>query len=993
MAAIGVKQLSFAGGELTPSGDPRVDLIKYATGARTMLNFYVARHGAAYNRAGTEYVVEAKDSSVALFIHAFDFNDDNAYIILFNKQTIRIVVDGAALLSGTGSAWSNSTVYTVGDIVNHNSNEYYSLADHTGVTTTNEPGVVANDIFWHLITASGASSILEIPTPYTDAEVNDIRITQSADIMTVTHKSHPPYELIRNGLVDWTFLPVRFAPNVSAPTGITLVDTATAGTDIDGSNPGAIYKVTAIKKGTSEESLPGVALTGAGAIGDISAQGVSSDISVSDTAHGLNTGQEIHITAVATNSASETNQTAVEALLNRTFKITKTDANNFTLDDTAGLLTLPSWYPNSWPAISVTYGVAAFLPKDDGGQVQRVPTGNNSSQLDLTWTTVVDAEEYWVYRASLPIDSSNPEEAGTFGFLGSTKKTTFTDDGKVTPDTEQPPPDHPPPFVLNDWPSVSNYYQQRQVFANSVDNPRKVWLSRTGDFRNFTTRIPLADSDSIEFDVQGERVNEVRHAMDIGTLLLLTRGAVQVAAGDSDGVIKPNAINLRWQAPYGAGTVTPAAIGDSVLYVDTRRSIVRDVGYTIDRDKYAASDLTSFAAHLFDGRTIVQMAFSGTPHPILWCVRDDGILLGLTHLRDHQISGWHQHVTKTNAGGSTDTASVIESCAIIPESDVDTLYLVVNRTINSSTVRYLERQKPRRAGYSDYDYRVDPWFVDSGLGYDGTNLLSNGTTVDATTVLTLTPPGSPTWLKDATGYTLTSTVGAAPFPGDTTNVGNGYRIALADGTYAEVEVTTDGSTTVQTVKLLTDVPSGLQSVGTALWVRMVDNFTGADHLNGETIVLCADGVEVAAAATVSSGAFSPTDGRPYGIVRAGLRITADLETLDLDIANQLDSVADREKKVAGATLYLEDAEGLQVASVTENGANTLYPFQRTNVDGLNQIDTTTGLAAVTPVTGKRRARVTTTWGQLGRLRMRQTAPLPVGILGIVTDVDVKGRKP
>lgn len=1021
MPTIGVKQLSFAGGELTPAASPRVDLTKYATGAGTMRNVFVARHGAAYNRPGTQFVAEAKDSSKALILHAFDFNDDNAYIIGFEEQLIRIYIDGAQLITGSVADWA-AQAYTVGDLVKDgaagtgSNKHFYCLADHAGIDGVNGPqdmpqsgggggSIIDVNVFWDELKlhSDATNFILELLTPYAEADLADIRVTQSADIMTVTHKNYPPYELIRSGVVAWTFLPIRFAPNVAAPAGIT--NDGGEGVKAGNNDKSPVYIITAIKKGTSEESLPGAIdqlADSGGDDGNIAAQGITTDISVANTGHSLLTGDEIIITSVTVQSATETNQVAVEMLVNRTFSVTRVDGDIFTLDDTAGLLALPGWYPNSWPALNVGYRRSMWLAEHTDGNAFKVPTSASTTEIELSWTAVPDAEEYWVYRASTPeIPSSGggaqpltPEEAGAFGFIGSTKIPSYADDGKVEPDTEQPPPRHPPPFVLNDWPAVSSYYQQRQIFAASNDNPRRVWMSRTGDFRNFTKRVPLNDDDSIEFDAQGERVNEVRHVIDIGTLLVLTRGAVQIAVGDTNGVITPDSINLRWQAPYGAGTAKPAAIGDSVLYVDTRRSIIRDVGYTIERDKYNAGDQTAFAAHLFDGHTLVQIAFAGTPHPILWCVRDDGVLLGLTFSREQQINAWHQHVTKTNAGGSTDTASVIESCAVIPENDVDTLYLVVKRMINSSPVRYIERFQPRRAGYSDYDYRVDPWFLDSALGYDGTNLLSDGATVDATTLLKLTHTGTPTWAKDHTGYTITSSVGTAAFPNDTTNIGNGYRLALADGTYCEVEITAHTSTTVETCKLLTDVPAGaLRTSTTALWVRMVDSFTGADHLEGETLVLCADGVEVATAAAVSSGAFAPTDGRPYGIVRAGLKIIADLETLDLDIANQLDSVADKEKRVAGATLYLEDTEGIQVAAVTENGANTLYPLQRSNVDGLDQIDTTTGLAAVTPINGKRRARVTTTWGQMGRLRIRQTAPLPMAILGLVTDVEIRGRKP
>jgi hypothetical protein len=46
---------SFAGGEFAPSLYRRVDLARYATGARRLRNFIVHPHGGVSNRAGTHF--------------------------------------------------------------------------------------------------------------------------------------------------------------------------------------------------------------------------------------------------------------------------------------------------------------------------------------------------------------------------------------------------------------------------------------------------------------------------------------------------------------------------------------------------------------------------------------------------------------------------------------------------------------------------------------------------------------------------------------------------------------------------------------------------------------------------------------------------------------------------------------------------------------------------------------------------------------------------
>ena len=110
------------------------------------------------------------------------------------------------------------------------------------------------------------------------------------------------------------------------------------------------------------------------------------------------------------------------------------------------------------------------------------------------------------------------------------------------------------------------------------------------------------------------------------------------------------------------------------------------------------------APHLFNGYTVVDLAFSRAPVPMLWCVRSDGVLLGLTYVPEQQVYGWHQHVTD----------GVFESVCTVAEGNEDVLYAVVRRAINGRDVRYIERLTSRI--FVDQE---DAFFVDSGLTYNG----------------------------------------------------------------------------------------------------------------------------------------------------------------------------------------------------------------------------------------------------------------------------------
>ena len=49
------------------------------------------------------------------------------------------------------------------------------------------------------------------------------------------------------------------------------------------------------------------------------------------------------------------------------------------------------------------------------------------------------------------------------------------------------------------------------------------------------------------------------------------------------------------------------------------------------------------------------MAYQQAPDSILWCVRDDGVLSGLTYQRTDNVVAWHRHIL----GGKSDTTKNI----------------------------------------------------------------------------------------------------------------------------------------------------------------------------------------------------------------------------------------------------------------------------------------------------------------------------------------------
>jgi hypothetical protein len=251
------------------------------------------------------------------------------------------------------------------------------------------------------------------------------------------------------------------------------------------------------------------------------------------------------------------------------------------------------------------------------------------------------------------------------------------------------------------YPSATGFYEDRLVFAGSKGFPQTFWTSKTGDYYNFGTSIPSADDDGITATLNGGQMNGIKAIIAFGEMLLLTAGGEFKVSGGGKAITGSNVLSQP-QEYRGVSDVNPVTIGSRIIYVQHQGNIIRDLAYSYDVDKYTGDDLNLLASHLFEGHKIISMTYQQIPNSIVWCVRDDGLLLGLTYIKEHDIYAWHQHTT---AGGK------FVSVCNIGGSTEDKLYAVIER----GGQYYVEIMESR-----DKSTNVeDQFFVDSGITYEG----------------------------------------------------------------------------------------------------------------------------------------------------------------------------------------------------------------------------------------------------------------------------------
>ncbi|WP_414618615.1 hypothetical protein [Serratia liquefaciens] len=826
-------QPSFAGGEVSPSLYGRVDLEKYQTSLRRCRNFIVRQYGGVENRPGTRYVAPAKYSDRKCRLIPFQFNTEQTYVLEVGDHYFRVFMDGAQVVYSSGAS--------VGQPV-------------------------------------------DVATPWAAGDIDLLKYTQSADVMTVCHPNYPPMEIQRYAHDDWRTAAVvtvsgPFA-NVNIDEAITVYASATSGTV-------TLTASASIFKSWHVGSLFYMEQKNVDTVGRwVTGEAVSLD--------NICRYQENYYRCVDVGERSHTGPVAP----------------SHTTGD--------SW--DGWAvAGSDAYGVK-WRYLHSGRGICRI-TAVSGDGLTATADVVVRKDGEIELPGQVVGESSATYKWAHYAWNN--------DAG---------------------YPGTVVYFQQRLMFAGSRSQPQTIWTSRSGDYKDFGTSNPTVDDDAITYTYAGRQLNQIRHLIDVGSLVALTSGGEYKVNGNQQGTLTPSAFQFSSQGQNGASHVQPIAISNVALFIQQKGGAVRDLAYSFDVDGFQGSDLTILANHFFTGLQITDWAFSITPMSIVWCVRNDGALLGLTYLRDQQVAAWHLHPGTGR----------YESLCSIAEDTEDALYCVVERTINGQQRRYIERMQSRL--YTDID---DAFFVDCGLTYDGRNR-------DVSKTMKLSG-GSGSWPYDEE---ITLSVSSASYftSGD---VGSEIHMPYLEGGENKVlkllirSVVSGNQATVTSNR---DVPEQFRGVAGSNWSMARGTFSGLEHLEGQAVSILSD-ANVEPQKVVTGGSI--TLEKAGAVVHAGLPIAAVIETLDVNL-NGNETLLDKKKLFTKASLLVNESRGVFAATP----GCEFYEYAQRDDEFYDE--------PVDPKTGTIELQLDANWGKNGRLIVKQDDPLPMTILAVIPRVTVGG---
>lgn len=472
-------QTNLSSGELSPQARGRVDIARYSNGAKRIRNIISKTLGGGKKRDGTEHLAKVKNMTKEARLIPFVVSQTEAYMVEAGETYCRFFTpDGAPIMNG--------------------------------------------------------GSPLEIATPYTEAEVQDLDYSQSSLGMFLFHSDVYPNLLRSYDAGTWDCSSVQFSSIPFAEIG---------------DFPAANLTLSAATVGTGRTCTAGAAV-----------------FLASDMGRGI-----LWKTGIAV-ITGYTSTTVVTVEIKTAFGSVNVPTGEWNLDSTPQTtctLSTPAATPAMDPpgsAVTCTLSAAGWRTTDVGKYV-RINSGlvkltAYSSTTVMTGTILIEVSSV-VGAPALAWTLEAAVWNSTFGY-----------------------------------PRTGTFHEQRLVTAGTTEFPQTIWGSRSGEPLDHTIGPNDDDAYSFTIDGNDSQVNLINYLSSGRDLVALSYGGEYAMSGGPDKAITPTNVKVKLQTPHGSQKVRPVAVSRETVFVQRAGRVLRAMGYSFQDDNYLATDLTTLAEHV-----------------------------------------------------------------------------------------------------------------------------------------------------------------------------------------------------------------------------------------------------------------------------------------------------------------------------------------------------------------------------------------------------------
>lgn len=707
-------QTNFTSGEISPNMYGRVDVAKYFNGARKLRNVVCLPQGGVRRIPGTQYLGAVHDATKTVRVRTFTFSQNDSYVLEFGHLTLRIwqtgALIGAPLVVTTPYAHTDIATLKViqsGDVLFIAHPSYYprtltraSSSSWTFANYANDDGPYLSVTPEAVLTASG---ILDRATATASVAV----FASSGAAKTVSSLTYVNYNGANRAKLTvtahgWTDLDqvtiAGFTSTIVSP-NLTDVTTLNGTWTIHVQDANTIYLLDSWWNFTSVYTVS-AGVTGLKAVGgyvefrednkwklariiSFSSSTVAVvdviDQTVEADATNKLTGDSVNGNAQVTATSPVFSFTDVGRVV-RTSSLSGIPGWYFinTFSDSQGIygtkLTLVNFNDLSKSVVVTSRSYTAKITSDtaifastDVNRLIRLKYGSSwspgyiSAYVSSTVVTVTLSRE-------IPFDQGNPSILYNAGVAAAWKFGAWSS--------------------TTGYPAAVSFHQNRLVWASTTAEPTTKWMTKSGDYYSFETSAladsTVSDDNAINVTLVSRQVNRVNW-LDSGPVLLVgTEGAEwQVKPSSIQQSLTPTNVSASVQTAYGSANLTCQRIGAQTLFVERSGLKLREMSYDFSIDAFSSKDLSILSEHIFrENSGVVDWCAQTNPYNFLWLVLGNGKLACVTYEKEHEVVAW----------SLIDVGGTVSSCCAVPNATgEDDIYLVVARTINGSSVKFVER--------------------------------------------------------------------------------------------------------------------------------------------------------------------------------------------------------------------------------------------------------------------------------------------------------------
>lgn len=769
-------QPAFTGGEISAEVANRVDLDKYQFAVLQAYNCLIKPHGPIYRRPGMKYMARTKYSDKACILVPFNGADSTDYLLEISEKYIRVHKNGlyinievmtpytADMLQDLRFVQSADTMfiasgkYPVKQLARYSDTDW-RFADFEITDMYFDESTLLENYSGISYTVPGSYQFQPTVTGEYQIDIAGAGGGGGGGVKYSKPREHGYSRYCVGGGAGGNGERIIKTVTLSKDTSYTV----TVGSGGAGGSGKGDYG-TASSGGNGGNSTA-CGLVGRGGTGGGGGSRESIDGSYQNTAGTQGTTYGAGGGGIGGIAGTVYKDNSGKAGANGWVKILYTGNKELTPSGTQGDITLTSnknIFASSKPGtyIKLKQEIASKTVSTSNGTTERVRVGENWKVISHgTWRGSFaieksdDGESWKEYRKYTSKDDYNPSESGSvtepvflravctitsgtctvdltamaYNAEGVVKLTEITSDStaKAHVEKELGSTDMTTNFLWGAWseefgyPQTLCFFQDRLCFGGTKKQPYMVWMSRTGDYGNFSVEKAsgtVTDDSAVALAFVSRKQFKILHLIASTDLIVLTAGNEWTVSGSD--TVTPSKAVPKMQTTRGCSTVEPLMIGGRIVFVQGRGSTVRDMAYSYETDSYGGNDLTLLAKHIIENVQIVDSAYKQEPDSTIYFVRSDGSMACLSYIMEQKVYAW----------STIETQGKIEAVAAVQEGDEDIIYLVVQREINGVTVRNIEylAKNPAKSNNPD-DYIM----LDNAIEYSTAEKSSGETEIDA----------------------------------------------------------------------------------------------------------------------------------------------------------------------------------------------------------------------------------------------------------------------